>query len=121
LSRQLQFEHMEDNSVAMQFVLYVDETDPLGAETALIDQPFDTLVQRFQSWRLKINDLSVWDKATLINAFRPVLHTTRKSVRIAGHSSPQKVRVISGFKQDTLDLLASVKEDDNVSTPMVED
>jgi phage/plasmid-associated DNA primase len=118
-SRQLQMEHMEDNSIAMQFILHVDETDPLGA-AVLIDEPFDTVVQRFKSWRLNLDDLTVWDKATLLNTFRPVLHTSRKSIRSSGHSGPYKIRVISGFKQDTLELLASVKEEDN-ATPMVED
>ena len=31
--------------------------EPLGAEAALVDETFDVLVQRFQSWRLKSNDI----------------------------------------------------------------
>jgi hypothetical protein len=121
LSRQLQFEHMEDNSLAMQYILYVEETEPLGAEAALIGQPFSVVVQGFQTWRLKLNDLQVWDTPMLLSLFRPVLQHVRKSARQPGKSLPVKVRYITEFKQDTLDLIASVKEEEDVSTPMVED
>ena len=116
VSRQLRMEHMEENSLALQFVLHLEETDPLGAEAVLIGMQLDELVQRFSSWRLLVNDITSYDKAGLISLFRPVLITERRSARAAGHSSPVKVRFITGLKADALELLASTKEDDNATT-----
>lgn len=121
LSRRLQLEHMEDNSLALQFLLYVEETDPLGAEAVLVGESFDTLVQLFQSWRLKSNDLTVWDKSTLINMFRPVLSTVRKSKRPNGRANPIKILVIGGFKPDTLELLEALKEEEADAITVVDE
>lgn len=115
-SRQLQMEHMEDNSLAVQFVVYLEETEPLGAEATLIDTTLDDLVSRFQSWRLKVNDLTAWDKAALHSMFRPVLSTERRSTRVAGKNYPVKVRTITGIKHDVLDYLESLKEDTDAPT-----
>jgi hypothetical protein len=115
-SRRLQMEHMEDNSLAVQFLIDLEENTPLGAEATLVDETFDVLVQMFQSWRLKSNDLTVWDKAGVVNMFRPVLYTERRSARTAGVTNPVKVRFITGFKTDMLEFLASLKEDTNATT-----
>ena len=115
-SRQLMMEHMEDNSLAVQFVVYLEETEPLGAEATLVNTTFDELVLKFQSWRLRVNDLAVWDKAALANMFRPVLQTERRSTRLAGKSYPVKVRTITGIKHDVLEYLTTLKEDINATT-----
>jgi phage/plasmid-associated DNA primase len=115
-SRQLQMEYMEDNSIAVQFVVYLEETEPLGAEATLLDTPFDDLVQKFQSWRLKVNDLTAWDKASLINMFRPVLSTERRSTRLAGKAYPVKIRTITGIKHDVLEYLNALKEETDATT-----
>lgn len=121
-SRQLQIEHMEANSLALQFVVYLEETEPLGAEATLIDMSIDDLVQRFQSWRVRCNDLAVWDKAALINMFNPVVQTERRSTRMPGKSYPVKVRHITGLKQDAIDLLKATKEEEEDDvTAVVED
>jgi hypothetical protein len=116
LSRQLQMEHMEDNSLAVQFMVHLEETSPLGAAATLVDAPFEELVQKFQSWRLKVNDLTSWDGAALHNMFRPVLRTERRSIRLAGKNYPVKVRVIAGIKPDVLEYLDSLKEELNATT-----
>jgi hypothetical protein len=118
-SRQLKLEHMEANSLPMQFAVYLEETEPLGAEQTLINMTMDELVQRFSSWRVKVNDLTSYDKAGLANMFRHAVQTARVSQRIAG--KPVKVRVITGLKQDTLDLLAATKEEEDASTAVVDD
>jgi hypothetical protein len=112
----LQLEHMEENSMAMQFLMHVEETDPLGAEAALLGMEFAELTKLFSSWRLKLNDLSVWDPVAVAQLFRPVLLSERRSKRVAGKSHPSKVRVVTGFTQDALDLLAAqrVEVDDDV-------
>lgn len=115
-SQALWLEHLEDNSMAMQFIVYMEETEPLGAEATLVDMTIDDLTSRFQSWRLKLNDLTVWDKPVVINMFRHVLHTDRKSHRVAGKTYPVKVRYITRLKQETLDLLASVREEADATT-----
>ena len=121
LSRQLQLEHMEDNSLAVQFVLHLEEHEPLGAEETLVGMNFDELVQRFQSWRLKVNDLTSYDKSTLINMFRPILLTERKSARVTGHQHPVKVRVITKIKLDMQYHLQMMKEGDENATTVVDD
>lgn len=118
-SRQLQLDHMEDNSLALQFIVHLEETDPLGAEAVLIGTDFNNLVQMFQSWRLKLNDLTVWDRPALFALFKPVISHQRKSARVAGKPNPVKVTVITGFKQETLDLLASLREEDADDTAAV--
>jgi phage/plasmid-associated DNA primase len=116
LSRQLQMEHMEDNSLAVQFVVHLEETSPLGAEATLLDTPFDELVQKFQAWRLQVNDLTAWDKSALIHMFRPVLRTERRSTRLAGKTYPVKVRTITGIKHDVLEYLTTLKEETDATT-----
>ena len=116
LSRQLQMEHMEDNSLAVQFIVHLEETTPLGAEATLLDTPFDDLVLQFQSWRLKVNDLTAWDKSALIHMFRPVLRTERRSTRLAGKNYPVKVRTITGIKHDMLEYLYTLKEEEDATT-----
>jgi hypothetical protein len=113
-------EHMEENSLALLFIVHLEETDPLGAEAALVGSDFNDLASKFQSWRLKANDLTAWDVPALINMFRPVLVTERKSKRIAGKSNPTKIRIVTRFKQETLDLLDNLKEDTHV-TAVVDD
>jgi hypothetical protein len=103
----------------MQFAVYLEETEPLGAEQTLINMTIDELVQRFSSWRVKVNDLTSYDKAGLANMFRHAVQTARVSQRING--KPVKVRVITGLKQDTLDLLAATKEEEDASTTVVDD
>lgn len=119
-SRRLQLEHMEDNSLAIQFLAYLEETEPLGAEETLIDAPFDELVSRFQSWRLKQGDMSVFDKQSLMVMFRPVLNTKRRSSRMAGKPSPVNIRCISSIKQEALDFLDTLKES-TYATVVVDD
>jgi hypothetical protein len=114
-SRELQREHMEDNSLAVQFLVHLEESDPAGAVLRVVDEPFDTLVQMFKSWRIKVDDLTVYDKSTVFSMFNPVLHTVRKSARGPGQSVV-KVRVITGVKPDMLELLESLKEDINAIT-----
>ena len=111
LARLLQMEHMENNSLAVQFIVHIEETEPTGAEGILVGEPFDDLVQRFQSWRLKQNDLTAWDKTSLLSMFRPVLSVVRKSARVQGNTSPVKIRVVTGIKQEVADYLLSLKED----------
>jgi hypothetical protein len=115
-SMRLQMEHMEENSLAVQFVVHLEETEALGAEATLVDAPFDDLVTKFLSWRLQVNDLTAWDKSSLLSMFNPVLSTARKSARIAGKTNPVKVRTITGLKSEVLVYLESLKEDVHATT-----
>ena len=116
LSKELQLEHMFDNSLAMQFIKHVDETDPLGADS-LIGMDFSELIDLFRSWRVKENDLSSWPEPTVFGYFRPVLSTERRSKRVNGQ--PRKARVISAFKKDTVAFLATMREEDAHATAVV--
>jgi phage/plasmid-associated DNA primase len=115
-SQALWLDHLEDNSLAVQYIVHLEVTEPLGAEATLVDMTLDELVQKFQSWRLQQNDLTVWDKSAVNNMFRHVVHTDRKSHRVAGKTYPVKVRYITRLKQEALVLLSSLKEDSNAIT-----
>lgn len=116
-SRELQLEHMEENSLALQYVMHVDNTDPLGAES-LIDMRFDDVFNGFCSWRLQANDLTAWDFHTVLRMFRPVLDTERRSERVNG--MPRKIRFVARFSLDTESLLAMQKEEED-ATAVVDD
>ena len=122
-SRELQLEHMEENSLALQYVLYVDDTDPLGAD-ALIGTSMDDLCSGFTSWRLKMNDLTSWDAIGIQRLFRHVVNTELRSIRLgAGRGAPvRKKRYITALSQETTELLSMQREEaDDSTTTVVED
>lgn len=109
---ELQLEHMYVNSLAMQFIKYTHEDDPLGA-TSLLDLEMSELAKQFQSWRIKENDLGTWSEPDIVALFAPVLNTERRSKRIDG--KPRKVRVVTGFQSETrafLDTLEGSEDDE---------
>ena len=113
----LQLEHMLANSMGMQFIAHLEMTDPLGANS-LIDLTAAEMTSKFQSWRIKEGDISVWSETAVIELFRPVLVTERKSKRIAG--TVKKIRVVTEFKKETLLFMESLnEEEENASTTTV--
>lgn len=110
-SVELQLEHMFVNSIALQFLKYLEEKDPIGA-TGLLGHPLHEIVQPFQSWRIKENDLSTWAEPDVLALFTPLIATERKSVRVDGE--PRKVRVCTSFKDEAQAFIESLKghEDD---------
>jgi hypothetical protein len=105
---ELQLEQMFANSSALQFLKYMEETDALGA-TGLLGAPINDLVKRFQSWRLKENDLGTWAEPDVIAIFQPLVNTERKSQRVNG--VVRKVRVVTSFKSEAQAFLESLKGD----------
>lgn len=104
----LQMEHMTANSMAIQFLLHLEENDPLGAEV-LLGQDMSELVQRFRSWRLKEDDISPWNEASIKEMFQPLVLTERKGKSVNGRSV--KVRVVSTFKKEAAMIIASKRGD----------
>lgn len=115
---QLQFEHMYENSYALQFIEHILNTEVLGV-SILLDMEFPELVRRFQVWRLMANDLNSWSEPEVLAIFRPVLLTERKSKRVAG--TPRKIRVITGFTKETLMFIDTMKGEEDVATTVVDD
>ena len=109
-SMELQLEHMFVNSLGLQYLKYLEETDVLGAES-LIDSTIADLTQGFQSWRIRENDLKNWPEPDVQALFQPILNTDRKSVRVNG--SPRKVRVVTGFKIEGTAFLETLKGDED--------
>ena len=118
-SRKLQLEYMVDNSMALQFVVYLEETEPLGAEDELVGMWFDDLVSKFKSWRLNLNDIGVYDRGDMNKLFEPYVETKRSSKRPAPKQAGVSMQRITKLKPDTLELLAFLKEENNAAT-MVE-
>jgi len=117
---ELQLEHMYINSIALQFLKHIEETEPLGVE-ALIGEPMAHTVQLFQSWRIKENDLNGWAEPDVAAQLQPLIHTDRKTQRVDG--KPRKVRVVTGLKVEAERFIDSLKgeEDADDTAALVED
>ena len=90
----------------------LDSTDALGID-GIIDEPVETLVAQFQSWRIKENDMSVWSEPDVLGLFAPIIDTDRVSKRVNG--TPRKVRVVKGLKLEALEFIKTLKgEEDDV-------
>lgn len=107
---ELQLEHMYINSLALQFLKHVVENDPLGIMAVLGEQLSD-IAQKFQSWRLKENDLGSWAEPDVLALFAPLVNTERRSIRVAG--SPRKVRVVTSLKIEAQQFLDALEGDDD--------
>jgi phage/plasmid-associated DNA primase len=118
-SKDAQIEHSVDNSLALQYLIHLDETESLPVEEFLLDMHFGDLVSQFQQWRKALGDPTLWDSAALLNMFRPVLITERRSARIGG--VPRKARVIVGLSEDAALVVGSLREEDAHATAVVED
>lgn len=103
---ELQLEQLYSNSIALQFIKWVEESDPLGAPS-LLGAPVADLVSRFRSWRLKENDLGTWAEPDVQALFQPLIHTERKTQRVNG--APRKVRIATAFKPEVVTFLNSLK------------
>lgn len=116
----LQLEHMHANSYAMQFIAHLEHTQSSGA-LSLIGKDFGELTKMYQSWRVTEGDLSTWSEPDVFELFRPNIVAERKSKRVNG--KPRKIRVVVGFKPETLAYLESLKGevDDTASSAVVED
>lgn len=112
----LQLDHMLTNSLGLQFVSHIDTADPLGVES-LLDITTAELTSRFQSWRIKEGDITVWSEPDVVELFRPVLVTERKSKRISG--DVKKVRIVTELKKETLLFVESLKGEEDDSTVTV--
>lgn len=109
---ELQLEHMFVNSLGLQFLKYIEETDALGMD-AIIDIEVSDLVKKYQSWRIKENDLGQWAEPDVVALFQPILAIERKSKRIDGN--PRKVRVVTGLKPEAAAFIETLKgEEDDV-------
>jgi phage/plasmid-associated DNA primase len=117
---ELQLEHMYINSVALQFLKHVEETDPLGLETYMGEE-LAKMVQAFQSWRILENDLSGWAEPDVAAQLQPLITTDRKTKRIDG--KPRKVRVVTGLKIEAQHFIDSLKgdADEDLTEAVVED
>jgi len=109
---QLQLEHMFTNSLGLQFLKHLEETDALGIG-GLLDEDVTRLVQQFQSWRIKENDLGNWAEPDVLALFQPILVTERASRRVNGQ--PRKVRVVKALKPEAAAFIETMKgEEDDV-------
>jgi len=120
-ARQLAQDYMLANSLPLQYLLHLAETCPVTLEEELVGEQFSTLASQFQRWRKDQGDILPWDEQRLYEDFAPLLEMEKQKAWVTGKPVQMRVWHITGFRQDTLDLLASHKEEEDVSTPMVED
>lgn len=119
-SMELQLEHMYVNSIALQFLKWLEETDAEGV-AGMLGSPLHDVVPKFQSWRIKENDLGTWAEPDVLALFTPLVATERKSVRIGGE--PRKVRVATSLKDEARAFIESLKghEDDGTDAGVADD
>lgn len=121
-SIELQLEQMYANSLGLQFLKYLEETDALGAVDAVLGSSMHELAQKFQAWRLKENDISTWAEPDVLAQFTPLLNTERKSVRAEG--KVRKIRVVTSLKAEADAFIHSLKgtdDDADILSAVVED
>lgn len=107
---ELQLEHMYVNSVALQFLKHIAETDAMGVD-AILGEPQAKLVAEFQSWRIKEGDLGTWAEPDVVAQFIPLVNTERRSVRM--HSTVRKVRVVTSLKLEATQFLETLEGDED--------
>jgi hypothetical protein len=115
---ELQLEQMYANSIGLQFLRYLEETDALGV-AGLVGSGLHEIVQSFQSWRIKENDLGTWAEPDVERVFTPLVITERKSVRVNG--KPRKVRVIVALRSEAAAYIASLKGEATDDTAVVDE
>lgn len=119
-AKELQQEHQLHNSLAMQYLLYLDD-NKTGGYMSVVNQGLTELTAEFRSWRLTENDISSWSEQEVLSLFRDVAETARKTV--ATEKGPRKQRIISELRPDTITTLETLKEIDNAEddSPLVGD
>lgn len=107
---ELQLEQMYSNSYGLQFIKWLEEHDAIGA-TVLLGEPIGELVKRFQSWRLKENDLGTWAEPDVVAMFLPLVNTERRSMRDSG--KVKKIRIVTSFRTETTQFIDTLKGDED--------
>lgn len=106
-SLSLRIEHMESNSLALQFLAYLMDS---GKFDDLNDATLDELTDMFRRWRLRDGDMGVWTKDNVRTLFKPVLDFERRSKRIGNKVT--KVVVVSALKKDARLLMQDQVEEE---------
>jgi phage/plasmid-associated DNA primase len=112
-SRELQLDHLYANSLAIQFIEYIELNAALMSEI-LVGMDTSELTQRFNAWQLSNGELKAWLEPDVVNLFRPVVNIDRRSKRING--MPRKVRAITGFKEEAKLFIDRMRGDANADT-----
>lgn len=121
-SRRLQLDHMMENSLSLQYILHLETTEQAGAEATLNKMWFDDLIPGFRSWRIGFGDINVYDRSALLEMFKGELEIEQKSKKgVAGKSYAVKLPRIMALKQDAIEVLAYVKEEEINATAVVDD
>lgn len=105
---ELQLEHMFTNSLALQFLKYVELHDAFGVD-GLADVLMEDVVVKFRAWRLHENDVGQWAEPDVVNLLSPVFFTERVSKRVDG--KPRKVRVVKGLRPEATMFIKTLKEE----------
>jgi len=107
----LQLEAMHSNSLALQFLAYLEETEPLGAAATVVGMDLAELVVRFRDWRHKEMDLSTWSDPDIVAQFNPLVNTERRSKRVNG--KPRKVKVVVSLRSEASAYIDTLKGDED--------
>jgi len=109
-SMEMQLEQMYTNSIGLQFLRHLEESDPLGAGS-VVGMQMPQLCADFKSWRVRENDMTTWAEPDVAALFGPLLAQERKSVRIDG--SVRKVRVVTALKEEATAFIQTLEGDED--------
>lgn len=110
-SKILQLEQMFTNSMPYQFIAWLDESDPLGAE-GLLGEDLPDVVKQFKHWRVvEMADINTWNDKDVEQMLLPLFVTERKSKRINGR--PRHIRKITNFRPDLAEFITFIRGEED--------
>lgn len=99
----MKLEHARVNNLAVQFLEFIEDKDPLGA-AGLVGEDIVDVVVTFKEWRIRdCDDITPWAVPDVESLLRPMFVTERKSRRV--NHKVRKVRVITGFRETATEFL----------------
>lgn len=110
---ELQLEQMYANSLGLQFLKHLEESDALGA-AGVLGESIDQVAQRFASWRVKENDLGSWAEPDIVALLTPLVNTERRSKRVVGQV--KKIKVVTSFREEAAAFIKSLEGEDSGTT-----
>lgn len=111
-----QIDHAIDNSLALQFIVHLDEIEILPVEEYLMGMMDIELYEQFIAWRKIIGDSTSWTNSLARQVFNPVLIKGPRTTKTNGGTRKLNVYPITGLSEDAMFVLNSLREVDNATT-----
>lgn len=110
-----QIDHAIDNSLALQFLVYLDEIESLPVEAYLLGMMDVDLYTQFAMWRKVVGDTTLWETPGIRQLFKSVIIKGERTTATSG-GPRRNVYPIRGLTEDALFVLESLREISNADT-----